>query len=562
LAIYEEFIGTNRDGFASYQDLRDRYAVRCGDRFNFAYDVLDVLAQKTPDKLSMVWVGADQTEKFITFGEMSRRSNQAAHFFTSLGIQKGDRVLLVLKRSYLFWYCMMGLHKIGAVAVQATHLLTAKDYIYRCNAAGIKMAVVTGDGDCAAQFDQGQPYETVKLKAVTHGASIGAGWIDFEAGLYAQPEEWERPTGVADTVASDRMLLSFSSGTTGYPKMVCHDYTYPLGHLLTGVFWQRVVDGGLHFTISDTGWLKSLWGKMYGQWLGETAIFTYDFDRFNAADILSKLETYKVSTFCAPPTMLRLLVNEDMSRFDLSALQHCCTAGEALNPDTFQKWQDFTGLRIHEGFGQTETTLTVGTLYPYVSPKPGSMGLPAPGYELAVTDENGSEAPAGVTGEICVRASRHKRPIGLFTGYFQNEKATEEAFAKNLYHSGDTAYCDESGYLWYVGRNDDIIKSSGYRIGPFEVESVLAEHPAVLEAAVTGFPDPVRGFNVKASIVLRESFEPSPALVKELQNYVKTHTAPYKYPRIIEFVTELPKTISGKIRRTEIREKDSGNENV
>jgi acetyl-CoA synthetase len=319
------------------------------------------------------------------------------------------------------------------------------------------------------------------------------------------------------------------------------------------------VDGGLHFTISDTGWLKSLWGKMYGQWLGETAIFTYDFDRFVAADILACLEKYKVSTFCAPPTMLRMLVNEDMSRYDLSALKHCCTAGEALNPDTFQKWKDFTGLSIHEGFGQTETTLTVGTIYPYVSPKPGSMGLPAPGYDLVVTDEKGNEAPAGVTGEICVRATRNTRPVGLFTGYYQNEKETEAAFAENLYHSGDTAYRDESGYLWYVGRNDDIIKSSGYRIGPFEVESVLAEHPAVLEAAVTGVPDPVRGFNVKASIVLRKNFEPSPAMAKELQTYVKTHTAPYKYPRIIEFVAELPKTISGKIRRTEIREKDKEN---
>ncbi|MDR3239478.1 MAG: AMP-binding protein [Clostridiales bacterium] len=559
MAIYEQYIGMSRDDYTSYKDLRKRYAIRYGERFNFAYDVLDVLAAAKPDKLSMLWVGADGREKYITFGEMSRRSNQAAHFFQSLGVVKGDFVLLVLKRSDLFWYCMMALHKIGAIAVQATHLLTAKDYIYRCNAAGIKMAVITGDGDCTERFDQGQPYETVTLKAVTKRKQAGEGWIDFEAGMEAQPESWQRPAGEADTCAADRMLMSFSSGTTGYPKMVCHDFTYPLGHLLTGIFWQRVVDGGLHFTISDTGWLKSLWGKMYGQWLGETAIFTYDFDRFSAPDILSKLEKYKVTTFCAPPTMLRMMVNEDMSAYDLSSLAHCCTAGEALNPDLFYKWKEYTGLSLHEGFGQTETTLTVGTLYPYVKPKPGSMGLPAPGYVLGVTEETGCEAPAGVTGEICIRARQERspdRPKGLFTGYYRDEKGTDETFRNGLYHSGDTAYRDEDGYLWYIGRNDDIIKSSGYRVGPFEVESVLAEHPAVLESAVTGVPDPVRGFNVKATIVLKNGYAPSNALIKELQDHVKSHTAAYKYPRVIEFVSELPKTISGKIRRGEIREKD------
>ena len=550
----------SRDDYSSYEDLRARFAIKYDEKFNFAYDVLDVLAETKPDKLSMVWVGVDGSDKYITYRDMSRRSNQAANFFKSLGIKKGDFVLLVLKRSDMFWYCMMALHKIGAVAVQATNLLTSKDYVYRCNAAGIKMAVITGDGDCTEQFDLGQPYETVKIKAVTKHKAAGESWVDFETGMYAQSDSWERPTGDEDTWATDRMLMSFSSGTTGYPKMVSHDYTYPLGHLLTGVFWHRVVDGGLHFTISDTGWLKSLWGKMYGQWLGESAIFVYDFDRFNAADILSKLEKYKVTTFCAPPTMLRMIVNEDMRAYDLSALCHCCTAGEALNPDTFYKWKEYTGLSIYEGFGQTETTLTAGTLYPYVTPKPGSMGLPAPGYDLTVLDDNLREAPDGVTGEICIRAGREQgspnRPRGLFTGYYRDNNATDKTFAGDVYHSGDTAYKDENGFLWYVGRNDDIIKSSGYRIGPFEVESVLAEHPAVLESAVTGVPDPVRGNSVKATIVLRKGFDASPEMVKELQEFVKKHTAPYKYPRVIEFVSELPKTISGKIRRTEIREAD------
>jgi acetyl-CoA synthetase len=550
-----------RESYKSYEDLKRRYKVTHPEDFNFAYDVLDKLAQDKPDKLCMAWVGASGEEKFITFSEMSKRSNQAANYFTSLGIVKGDFVLLVLKRSYMFWYCMMALHKIGSVAVQATNLLTSKDYIYRCNAAGIKMAVITGDGDCAEQFDLGQPYETVEIKAVTKHKQAGEGWLDFEAGMYAQSDEWERPSGEKATVATDTMLVSFSSGTTGYPKMVSHDFTYALGHLMTGVFWHRVIDGGLHFTISDTGWLKSLWGKMYGQWLGESAIFTYDFDKFNAADILTKLEKYKVTTFCAPPTMLRMMVNEDMGSYDLSALKHCCTAGEALNPDLFYKWLNFTGLKIHEGFGQTETTITIGTLYPFVEPKPGSMGLPIPSYGMQVLDGSCNPVPAGVTGELCFSATAdavyESRPKGLFRGYYRNREATETAFANGFYHSGDTAYKDEDGYLWYVGRNDDIIKSSGYRIGPFEVESVLAEHPAVLEAAVTGVPDPIRGFSVKATVVPVKDSIPGPDLAKELQNYVKTHTAPYKYPRIIEFVDELPKTISGKIKRVEIREKDA-----
>ncbi len=558
MPIYEEYTGRHRDDYVTYDDLRRNYKLTYPDNFNFAYDVLDRLAERKPDALSMLWVSGSGEEKHISFSEMSRYSNKVANFFKDLGIGKGDLVMLVLKRSYLFWYCMMGLSKLGAVAVQATHLLTAKDYEYRLNAGKIKMAVITGDGDCTDNFDAGlSNYETLKLKAVTGRKQAGDGWIDFEAGIEAASDKWERPTGEAETKATDLMIMSFSSGTTGYPKMVGHDHTYPLGHLCTGVFWHRVEPGGLHFTISDTGWLKSLWGKMYGQWLGESAILTYDFDKFVAADILEKLEKYKVTSFCVPPTMYRFMLMEDVEKYDLSSLKHCCTAGEALNPEIYNEWRKKTGLRIFEGFGQTECTVCLATLYPWMQPKPGSMGLPVPGYDMVLLDDEGFEVDPGVTGEICIRAqSLENRPTGLYTGYYLSPKETEKSWHGGYYHTGDTAYKDEIGLIWYVGRNDDIIKSSGYRIGPFEVESVLLEHPAVLETAVTGVPDPVRGFNVKATVVLSRGFEPSDELITELQDFVKKNTAPYKYPRVIEFVPELPKTISGKIRRVEIRERD------
>lgn len=558
MPIYEKYVGKTRDDFATFEDLQRNYKVNCGENFNFAYDVLDDLGTNKPEKLAMLWVGADGTDKYISFRDMMLWSNKAANLFKSLGIKKGDFVLLVLKRSYLFWYCMMGLHKIGAVGVQATHMLSAKDYIYRCNAGGIKMAVITGDNTCTENFDEGlDQYKTVSLKAVTKGKKAGDGWIDFEAGLEAASADWARPAGEEATRASDIMIMSFSSGTTGYPKMVSHDFTYPLGHILTGVFWHRVEDGGLHFTISDTGWLKSLWGKMYGQWFGESAVFTYDFERFNGADILSKLEKYQVTTLCVPPTMYRLILQENVEKYDLSSLKHCCTAGEALSPEVYNQWKRLTGLKIFEGFGQTETTLCCATLYPWMQPRQGTMGLPAPGYDLRVLDEEGNETEPGIIGEICIRVqSRHSKPKGLFIGYYKDDAATERAWRDGYYHTGDTAYRDELGFVWYVGRNDDIIKSSGYRIGPFEVESVLLEHPAVLEVAVTGVPDPVRGFNVKATIVLCANYLPSEDLIKELQNHVKNTTASYKYPRVVEFVPELPKTISGKIRRVEIRERD------
>ena len=559
MPIYEQFIGRHRDNFATLEDLQKNYKVTYPDTFNFAYDVLDVIAARTPDKLSMLWVSNEGEERHFTFGDMAKLSNKAANFFAGKGIVKGDLVMLVLKRGYEFWYCMMGLHKIGAIAVQATHLLMSKDYIYRMNAGKIKMLVMTGDSDCTEHVDEAfDQYETLKIRAVTRGKKV-SGWIDFDTELAAQSEKWTRPSGDADTKVTDPMIMSFSSGTTGYPKMVLHDFSYSLGHLMTGVFWHRVEDGGLHFTISDTGWLKSLWGKMYGQWLGETAVFTYDFEKFHAGDILDKISKYHVTTFCAPPTMYRFMIKEDFAPYDLSSLKHCCTAGEALNPEVYSQWLKNTGLKIFEGFGQTETTLVCSTLYPWMQPRLGSMGLPAPGYKVIIADDDGNETLSGVTGEICIRTGEKPgvKPLGLFCEYYYDEESTKRAWHDGLYHTGDTAYRDEMGFLWYVGRTDDVIKSSGYRIGPFEVESTLMEHKAVMECAVTGVPDPVRGFAVKATIVLCKGYTGSPELTKELQDYVKHVTAPYKYPRIIEYVEELPKTISGKIRRVDIREKDS-----
>jgi acetyl-CoA synthetase len=556
--MYEKYTKRNRDSFDSYENLMQNYKIFCDDDFNFAYDVLDELAKTQPDALCMLWISNEGEEKYISFSEMARYSNKAANFFKSVGIRKGDFVMLVLKRSYLFWYCMMALHKIGAVAVQATHLLAKDDYIYRCNAGGIKMAVITGDGNCTEHFDEGMAaYETVEIKATTKGKKAGENWLDFEAGMEAASDKWERPTGSEATRASDIMIMAFSSGTTGYPKMVAHDFTYPLGHIATGVFWHRVEKGGLHFTLSDTGWLKSLWGKMYGQWLGESAVLTYDFERFDAREILGVLDKYSVTTFCAPPTVYRFMLNEDTSAFNLSKLLHCTAAGEALHYDVFKKWEALTGLNIYEGFGQSETTLCCGTLYPFTEPRPGVMGIPIPGYDMKLVDAEGNDVPKGVTGEICIKATPGgSRPTGLFMGYYKNAEATDNVWHDGYYHTGDLAYHDEQGYLCYVGRNDDIIKSSGYRIGPFEVESVLSKHPAVAEVAVTGVPDPVRGFNVKATIVLAENYTPSDELVKELQSFVKNNTASYKYPRVVEFTNELPKTINGKIRRAEIRNKD------
>ncbi len=559
MAIYEKYLGRDRDSFKDYKDLTENFKITYPDNFNFAYDVVDELAKEKPDKLAMIWLSKDMEEKRFTFSDMSVWSNKAANYLKSMGIKKGDKVMLVLKRSYLFWFIMLGLHKLGGIPIQATNMLVGHDFTYRCNKGDIKAVIITGDDDVTEHFDKvEEECPSVKLKFVTKGKKPEkGGWIDFEAGLNAASEKWTRPTGEDGVKANDIMLMAFTSGTTGYPKMIKHDFTYPLGHIGTGIFWHRVIDGGLHFTISDTGWLKSLWGKFYGQWFGESAVLVYDFDKFNGEQILKILEKYKVTTFCVPPTMYRLILQYDVKSYDLSSLTHCCSAGEALNPDVFNKWKEYTGLEIYEGFGQTETTLCLGTLGGYNKPISGFIGKAIPGYDVHIKDENEEDCLAGQEGEICIRATLTDKPCGLCQGYFKDEEATAYSFRKGFFHTGDKAYIDEHGNIKYIGRNDDVIKSSGYRIGPFEVESVLLEHPAVLECAVTGVPDEKRGFVVKATIVLKSGYTPSDELIKEIQNFVKQNTAPYKYPRVIEFVESLPKTVNGKIRRTEIRALDN-----
>ena len=553
MTIYEKYIGRTRDSFESLKDAQENFKISYPDNFNFAYDVIDELGTTKPHKLAMIWVSNEGEEMRFTFQDLKNLSNKAANYFTSLGIVKGDRVLLVLKRSYLFWIALLGLHKIGAIGIQATHMLMAKDYVYRCQAAEIKAVIITGDNDVVERFEEGvDACPTVRIK-ITTKQKKAKGWLNFEEGLAQASDQFER---LQDLKATDIMLMAFTSGTNGYPKMVLHDFTYPLGHIITGVFWHRVVDGGLHFTISDTGWLKALWGKFYGQWFGESAVLVYDFEKFHAADILSKLEQYKVTTFCVPPTMYRLLLQEDVSKYNLKSLVHCNAAGEALNPEIFNTWKAATGLEIYEGFGQTETTCVLATLKGYETPEVGFIGKATPGFDVQILNEDGNPCMPGEVGEICIRGTLEHKPCGIFKGYYKNDEATKEAWRSGFYHTGDKAYIDEFKRVRYVGRTDDVIKSSGYRIGPFEVESVLLEHDAVLEVAVTGIPDPVRGFNVKATIVLKPGYEPSEALTKELQDYVKHNTAPYKYPRVVEYVKELPKTFNGKIRRTEIRQRD------
>lgn len=518
------------------------------DDFNFAYDIVDDIAENDPDRLALVWTEPGGTVKKFTFSDIKRYSDKTANYFKSLGIKKGDMVLVILKRHYQFWFVATALHKLGAVLVPATFMLQKHDIDYRVNAAGIKAVVCTTTGDVADAVDAAAPdCPTLKIKIAVGDAREG--WFDYNSDLEAAPEGFER----VPTKIDEPMIMYFSSGTSGYPKMVLHDYTYAVAHLVTAKHWHNVVEDGLHFSIADTGWGKAVWGKYYGQWIMESAVFVYDFDKFSAADILSKISQFGVTTLCCPPTMFRMFLLEGPEKYDLSKLTYATIAGEALNPDVFYGWKKATGLSLMEGFGQTETTLTIFNSRG-MTPKPGSMGKPSPIYDVTIVDEDGKPVPTGVTGEIVVRCEPH--PAGLLKCYYRDEEKTIAAMHDGLYHTGDTAWRDEDGYFWYVGRTDDIIKSSGYRIGPFEIESVLVEHEAVLECAVTGVPDPVRGQLVKATVVLADGYTPSEELKKELQNYVKKETAPYKYPRVIDFVDELPKTVNGKIRRVSIREKD------
>lgn len=511
--------------------------------FNFAYDVVDEFAKTEPMRKAMIWVADDGAERIFTFKEISVLSNQVANFFTDLGIKRGDRVMLILRRHYEFWLAIVALHKIGAIAIPATDQLKKKDVVYRIEKAGVTTIVCTADGTISGEVEKAASEKSVKNLII---AGNKDGWTSFSK-AYEYPTEFER----RETDIDDIMLMYFTSGTTSYPKMAAHTFSYALAHFVTAKWWHCVRKDGIHFTVAETGWGKAVWGKLYGQWLCGACVFTFDFSKFDQDRVLRMIEKYKITTFCAPPTIYRFLIKADLSHYDLSSLVYATTAGEAVNPEVLTRFKAATGLTLMEGFGQTETTLTVANLKG-MTPKLGSMGKPTPQYKLALLNSDGTMTPNGEVGEICIDISSGK-PFGLFKEYYLSPDITAEAMHDGYYHTGDMAWRDEDGYLYYVGRTDDLIKSSGYRIGPFEIESVLMEHPSVLECAVTGAPDPVRGQVVKATIVLAKGFVASDELKKEIQTYVKNATAPYKYPRIIDFVEELPKTISGKIKRTELR---------
>ena len=549
-AILNRFL--KQTTFQNQQDFRDNLEFIVPEHFNFSYDVIDVWANEEPEKLALLWTNDEGECRRFTFAQLKEISDRTAAYFQSLGVGRGDMVMLILKRRCEFWFSMLALHKLGAVAIPATHMLTSHDIQYRVERAGIKCIVSVGEDYVMEQIKDAMQHTPVPILV-----SIGP---KEDEGFHSWHKEWndapafERPFTPNDN--SDTMLMYFTSGTSGEPKMVAHDFLYALGHLSTGVFWHNLKEDSLHLTVADTGWGKAVWGKLYGQWFAGAAVFVYDHEKFTAKALLEQMSKYRVTSFCAPPTVYRFMIHEDFSQFDLSSLRYCTTAGEALNSAVYEKFYELTGIRLMEGFGQTETTLTLSTM-PWNKPKPGSMGLPNPQYDIDLVRDDGTPCEDGEKGEIVIRVG-DKKPIGLFKEYFRDDELTASVWHDGMYHTGDVAWRDEDGYYWFVSRKDDVIKSSGYRIGPFEVESALMKHPAVLECAITGVPDETRGMVVKATIVLNEAWKEKKgdALIKELQEHVKTHTAPYKYPRIIDFVDELPKTISGKIRRVEIRNKD------
>ncbi|OJU54317.1 MAG: acetyl-CoA synthetase [Bacteroidales bacterium 45-6] len=547
--MLEKFI--SQTSFVSTDDFKKNYRVRIPENFNFAYDVVDEWAHQQPDKVALCWVNDHGVHHNFTFAEIKKYSDQTASYFLSLGIKKGDMVMLMLKRRYEFWFSILALHKIGAVVIPATHLLTVKDIIYRCKAADIKAVVCTEEHEMMDKVDEALP-KCPSLKARIALGNAKVGWSDFKRGIESC-EAFVRPPFV--NTNDDIMLLYFTSGTTGDPKMVIHDYTYPLGHIVTASFWHNLHQDSLHLTVADTGWGKAVWGKLYGQWIAGANVFVYDHEKFNPQTILKLIEEYKITSFCAPPTVFRFMIREDLSQYDLSSLKYCTTAGEALNPSVFETFYKATGIKMMEAFGQTETTATIVT-FPWMEPKAGSMGIPNPAYNIDLLRSDGSTAEDGEQGEVVIRVGEEK-PLGLFMGYYRDEALTKQVYHDGIYYTGDVAWRDEDGYYWFIGRIDDVIKSSGYRIGPFEVESALMTHPAVVECAVTGVPDEIRGQAVKATIVLSKDYKDKAGeqLIKDIQNHVKAVTAPYKYPRVIEFVDELPKTISGKIKRVDIRAK-------
>src|SRR5574344_170255 len=552
--MIERFL--TQTSFSSVEDYKENLHFKIPENFNFAYDVMDAWAEEEPNKLALLWVSENGMERRATFAQLKEQTDQAAAYFQQIGIGHGDMVMLILKRHYEWWISMLALHKIGAVAIPATHMLTKHDIVYRNTRASVKAIICVGDDYVLTQIKEALPESPTTKILVSVGPNVPEGFHDWHKEIGNAPK-FARPEHV--NTNSDTMLMYFTSGTSGEPKMVAHDYLYAMGHLTTGVFWHNLKEDSIHLTVADTGWGKAVWGKLYGQWFAGAVVFVFDHEKFTADKIMRQIEKYHITSFCAPPTIYRFMIHEDFSKYDLSSLRYACTAGEALNPAVYDKFKELTGIELHEGFGQTETTMTLGTM-PWMKPKPGSMGMPNPQYDIDIIKPDGTPCEDGEKGEIIVRVGDHK-PIGLFKEYYRDETLTNQAWHDGIYHTGDVAWRDEDGYYWFVGRTDDVIKSSGYRIGPFEVESALMTHPAVIECAITGVPDDTRGMVVKATIVLSNEWKSKagPDLIKELQDHVKHETAPYKYPRIIEFVDELPKTISGKIRRVEIRAKDEEN---
>lgn len=549
--FYSDYV-ENGTVYTNYEDLKKNFKIKVPENFNFSYDIIDRYEEKEPTKRALVWCDDSGDERIFTFADIALESRRTANYLVSKGIKKGDAVMLILRRRYEFWFFITALHRIGAIAVPATNQLLQKDLEYRTNAAQIKM-IVSYDDTIQEEIEKALP-ASPSVKTLVTVQSDRPGWISYSKEISSFGTDFPRPQGELATHNEDVMLLYFTSGTSGYPKMVQHNFAYPLGHIVTAKYWQNVIDDGLHLTVAETGWAKSVWGKLYGQWICGSAVFAYDMVQFKPGVLLKKIEEYKVTTFCAPPTVYNYLVRADTKKYDLSSLKYLVTAGEALNPEVYNKVYEATGLKMFEAYGQTEATVMVGN-FPGMEPKPGSMGKPAPGYDVSVVRPDGSKCAPKEPGVIVVNLE-NGHPFGLFTGYYHDEEKTKSVFSGNKYLTGDTAYYDEDGYIWFIGRNDDVIKSSGYRVSPFEIESILQQHPAVLECAVTGVPDPRRGQAIKATIVLTKLYEASEQLRISILDWMKEKTATYKHPRIIEFVTSLPKTISGKIRRVEIREND------
>lgn len=543
-----------RTEFDSYEDFKANYKVNIPEDFNFGFDVVDAWAEADKNKKALVWCNDHGEEKTFTFSDISRLSNKTANYFRSLGIKKGDVVMMILRRRWEYWICATALHKVGAVLIPGSLQLTKKDIVYRGNSAEVKAIICVNDDFVINQVEASEKeIPTLENKIVV--GEPREGWRFFEDEIEPFSDKFARPTGDQATNWNDIMLVYFTSGTTGMPKMVQHNFAHPLGHIVTAKYWQMVQENKLHMSVSDSGWAKFGWGKIYGQWICGAIVFAYDMDKFIPAKLLEVISKYKITTFCAPPTMYRFMLQEDLKKYDLSSIQRCCTAGEPLNPEVIKKWQEYTGHFIYEGFGQSEGSVLLAN-FQWFEPRLGSTGKPSPIYDIHLVDKDGNDVKTGEEGSIVVMDVKNHPPVGLFTGYYKNPEMTEEKLLGKFYNTDDMASCDEDGYYCFIGRDDDVIKCSGYRIGPFEVESALLEHPSVVECAITGVPDPIRGQVVKATVVLAAGYTPSEELKKEIQNHVKRVTAPYKYPRVIEFVDELPKTLGGKIKRGQIRKSD------